>query len=229
MNVSLRLAAFALAATATTAVAPARDVPNIASLPMTGSALVPVVALPEVMQPATEQLLDQGELLSGDAAALDRVLGPVGEPMTAIDDEPELPEDLKALVDLFAGTAPRNEQMECLARAVYFETRGEPLDGQLAVAEVILNRADHHRFPDSYCAVIKQHRQFSFVRGGRMPQPKRQSRAWRTAVAVARIADAGHAETEMGDALFFHANYVRPRWRLKRMGAIGNHIFYQYH
>ncbi|WP_265587471.1 cell wall hydrolase [Sphingomicrobium arenosum] len=229
MKFSLRIAAFALAATATTAVAPARDVPEMASLPMVGSAVVPIVALPEVTLPATEQLLDQGELLSGDAEALEALLAPEAEPMTDIADVPALPDDLKALVKHFAGTEPANQQMDCLARAVYFETRGEPLDGQLAVAEVILNRADHHRFPNSYCAVVKQHRQFSFVRGGRIPQPNRDSRAWRTAVAVARIADAGHAETAMGDALFFHANYVRPKWRLKRMGAIGNHIFYQYH
>ncbi|MCJ8191170.1 cell wall hydrolase [Sphingomicrobium aestuariivivum] len=228
MKASLRIAAFALAATATTQVAPARDVPNLASLPVVGSALVPVVALPEVTVPATEGLLEQGDLLSGDEAAFDALTASEADEL-AETVEAEVPLDLPTLVAQHAGVNPRNEQMDCLARAVYFETRGEPLDGQLAVAEVILNRADHHRFPDSYCAVIKQHRQFSFVRGGRIPQPNRDSRAWRTAVAVARIADAGHAGTEMGEALFFHANYVSPRWRLKRMGAIGNHIFYQYH
>lgn len=230
MKFSLKTAIFAFAAMATTSVAPARDLPSMTSLPMAGTVFYPAAALPQVGMPATESLLEQDDLLTGNDAvftALDIPETPLVEDETAAAKD-ALPEDLDALVAHFAGTEPRNQQMDCLARAIYFETRGEPLAGQLAVAEVILNRADHHRFPDSYCAVIKQHRQFSFVRGGRIPQPKRNSAAWRRAVAVARIADAGHHESNMSDALFFHASYVSPRWRLRKMGSIGNHVFYQY-
>ena len=227
MKNSLRMAVFALAAMATTSVAPARDLPSIASLPMAGSVFFPAGAMPQVSMPATESLLEQDDLLTGDEEVLE-ALAPTVEVEVVEAAVPTLPDSLPEMVEHFAANDPRDEQIDCLARAIYFETRGEPLQGQLAVAEVIINRAEHRRFPSSYCAVIKQHRQFSFVKGGRIPQPNRSSRAWQKAVAVARIADAGHHETDMSDALFFHANYVSPRWRLKRMGSIGNHVFYQY-
>ena len=84
--------------------------------------------------------------------------------------------------------APPTPQHECLAGAVYFESKGEPLRGQLSVAEVILNRARSGRFPASVCGVVKQRGQFSFVRGGRIPAIARASLAWKRAVAIAHIA-----------------------------------------
>src|SRR3546814_19335126 len=66
-------------------------------------------------------------------------------------------------------------ELRCLAGAVYFESRGESLAGQLAVARVIINRAESGRFPTSYCGVVLQRSQFSFVRAGQMPKI-RQSR-----------------------------------------------------
>ncbi|HJO66877.1 MAG TPA: cell wall hydrolase, partial [Sphingomonas sanguinis] len=62
-----------------------------------------------------------------------------------------------------------SEELRCLAGAIYFEGRGEPLAGQLAVAQVILNRTKSGRFPTDVCNVIKQRGQFSFVRGGEIP------------------------------------------------------------
>lgn len=120
-----------------------------------------------------------------------------------------------------------DSELECLAGATYFESRGESLEGQLAVAEVIINRTESGRFPDSICGVVHQRGQFSFVRGGKMPTIKRDSRAWREALAVAQIAQDEVWESSASDALFFHARRVSPKWRLKRVASVGNHIFYR--
>jgi hypothetical protein len=119
------------------------------------------------------------------------------------------------------------KQMQCLAGAVYFESRGESLEGQLAVARVIINRAASDRFPDSYCDVVFQRSQFSFVRGGAMPSIRKNSRGWHRAVAIARIAEEGMWQSPARGALFFHATRVSPNWRLTRVGRIDNHIFYR--
>ena len=122
-----------------------------------------------------------------------------------------------------------SEQMQCLAGAIYFESRGEPLAGQLAVAQVILNRTDSSQFPSSYCGVVYQRSQFSFVKNGRMPQIKTGSDAWRRAKAIAKIAHEGLWESEAQDALYFHAKYVRPSWSRKKVAraTIDTHIFYR--
>lgn len=122
-----------------------------------------------------------------------------------------------------------SREMECLAGAVYFEARGEPLSGQLAVAQVVINRAESGRFPSSYCGVVFQRSQFSFVKGGQLPPTRRDSEAWKRAKAIARIAHEGHWQSEVGDALYFHANYVRPSWshNKSRLAAINTHIFYR--
>ncbi len=134
--------------------------------------------------------------------------------------------DLVGMVD--AETA-LTEEMRCLAGAVYFEARGEPLAGQLAVAQVIINRSEDNRFPRSYCGVVAQPGQFSFMRGSRMPAIRTGTTAWSRAVAIAEIADKGLWESEAGDAVFFHAKYVRPSWshRKTRLAQIDTHIFYR--
>jgi len=123
--------------------------------------------------------------------------------------------------------ATLSRDMNCLAGAIYFEARGESLAGQLAVASVIVERANSGRFPDSYCGVVFQRSQFSFVRGNRMPRIKMRSAAWRNAVAIAQIADGGSWESPAEGALFFHAARVRPGWRLTRVARIDNHVFYR--
>lgn len=122
-----------------------------------------------------------------------------------------------------------SDQMQCLAGAVYFEARGEPLAGQLAVAEVVINRADDRRFPASYCGVVYQRAQFSFVKGGRMPRIRTNSAAWNRAKAIARIAHDGMWDKQVDDAVYFHAKYVRPAWsrRKTRTAQIDTHIFYR--
>lgn len=121
-----------------------------------------------------------------------------------------------------------SRELECLAAGVYFESKSEPLAGQLAVGQVIANRADSRgRFPSSYCGVLTQRGQFSFVRGGRWPSVNKNSLQWKNAVAVARIVDADLHASNVGKALFFHARRVSPGWRLTRVAAVGNHVFYR--
>lgn len=120
-----------------------------------------------------------------------------------------------------------DEELNCLAIGVYYESKGEPLEGQLAVAEVILNRSESGRFPRTVCGVLKQRGQFSFVRGGQLPQPSEGSRAWKTALAVAKVARDDMWDSRVSDALYFHARYVSPGWRRARVGSVGNHVFYR--
>lgn len=118
-----------------------------------------------------------------------------------------------------------DEQIRCLAGAIYFEARGEPLAGQLAVAEVILNRTASGRFAKSACGVVTQPGQFSFVRGGRVPDVAENAR-WRTAVAVAKVAMKDAWDSEAGKALYFNAGRS-PSRALVRVASIGNHTFYR--
>lgn len=135
--------------------------------------------------------------------------------------------DLASLVAQLRSTEAGGRQLECLAAGIYFESKGEPLVGQLAVGEVIVNRARSGRFADTYCGVLFQRGQFSFVRGKSWPRINKQGKQWKTAVAMAKIVDQGLKESAVGKALFFHAKRVRPGWRLKRVASIGNHIFYR--
>lgn len=121
-----------------------------------------------------------------------------------------------------------SRELECLAVGIYFESKSEPLAGQLAVGQVIANRANSRgRFPGTYCGVLTQRGQFSFVRGGRWPSVSKNSLQWRNAVAIARIIDADLHDSSVGKALFFHARRVSPGWRLTRVAMVGNHVFYR--
>jgi len=122
----------------------------------------------------------------------------------------------------------------CLAIAVYFEGRSEPLDAQLAIAEVVINRAAHPDFPSTICEVVKEHRapvsrpracQFSFYCDGVDEKP-REAKAWQTAQEIAAQALSG--DTLGHGATYYHTKAVKPRWRhsLRSVGTIGAHIFY---
>lgn len=135
---------------------------------------------------------------------------------------------LHALVASIPTDAELDERLHCLAGAIFFEARGEPLAGQLAVAEVIINRAASGRFPGSYCGVVKQKSQFSFVKGGRMPTIPTSAATWQRAKAIAQIAHRGMWQSDADGALFFHARHVSPNWAGKRQAArIANHVFYR--
>jgi N-acetylmuramoyl-L-alanine amidase len=136
---------------------------------------------------------------------------------------------LNALVDRYSTGAPLDQQGNCLATAVYFEARGESVEGQLAVARVVMNRASSGRYPPDYCSVVKQPAQFSFVRHGQFPYIDTASAAWGRAQGVARLAVANVVPSVDSDVLWYHANYVAPSWghRLNMVEKIGAHLFYR--
>jgi hypothetical protein len=136
---------------------------------------------------------------------------------------------LYALVDKYATNAALDEQTNCLATAVYFEARGESVEGQLAVARVVMNRASSGRYPPDWCSVVKQPAQFSFVRHGEFPYADTNSDAWKKAEAVAQLAAGNVVPSVDPDVLWYHATYVAPSWghRLNVVEKIGLHIFYR--
>ena len=120
----------------------------------------------------------------------------------------------------------------CLAMAVYYEARGEHLDGQLAVAEVVINRVKSPDFPATVCEVVKQDTgpkkydcQFSFYCDGKPERPK-EIAAWSTAKDIANMALRG--EVLDHGATFYHAIEVKPYWakHFEFVGRIGDHMFY---
>ena len=123
-------------------------------------------------------------------------------------------------------SAAADDALQCLAGAIYFESKGEPLTGQLAVAEVIINRAKSGRFPTNVCGVVKQRGQFSFVRGGQIPNINAGA-AYRTAIAVAKVALASAWNSPADKALYFNTPDRRPSVRAIKVASIGNHVFYR--
>lgn len=122
----------------------------------------------------------------------------------------------------------KNANQECLTRAVYYEARNQPLMGQIAVAQVVLNRTRDSRFPSDICAVVYQRHkgrcQFSWV--CRPQTAKREPEAWKLAAAVARFTLEGIPD-QTNQALYFHARSVKPYWpHLRRVAHLGQHVFY---
>lgn len=154
------------------------------------------------------------------------VAQPVTGSTTATNPEIAAP-TLASLVSSQSRDADLNEEARCLAGAVYFESKGESLSGQLAVARVIINRARSGRFASSLCGVVFQPGQFSFVRGRSIPAVNTASQDWQKAVAITQIALDNSWSNAAEGALFFHARRVSPGWRLTRVAAIDNHIFYR--
>lgn len=141
-------------------------------------------------------------------------------------DEPSAA-SLADLVSQRTSNAPLSRELNCLASAIYFESKSEPLAGQLAVGRVIVARSRSGRFPDSYCGVVYQPSQFSFVRGNAMPSINKDSRYWKNAVAIAQISHEGSWQSPVEGALYFHAAHVSPRWGKIKAAKIGNQIFYR--
>jgi N-acetylmuramoyl-L-alanine amidase len=214
MLASFRSALLMIAALTATIIAPAQAGPTAEPVLPATSATLPEVAVPELIR--DEPILSGRDVDQNDddAAAADPSVKPTG--------------DLASIVAELRGPDAGSHELECLATGIYFESKSEPLAGQLAVGKVIANRADSHgRFPGTYCGVLFQRGQFSFVHGRSLPSVSHSNRQWQTAVAIAKIVDQDLKESSVGDALFFHARYVSPSWHLKRVASIGNHVFYR--
>jgi hypothetical protein len=170
-------------------------------------------------------------------AALRPPAEPVTEPARMAKAKPkrgEAPAIEHSYAWLLAQTAPQGgAAWECLAKGIYFEARGETLEGQFAVAEVILNRADSPLYPATVCGVVRQSGgggcQFSWVCDGHSDRV-REGQAWDTAARIAAVMLAGAPRVLTGGATHFHTRAVRPSWsrQFPRTAAIGAHLFYRH-
>ena len=133
--------------------------------------------------------------------------------------------------------AAREAELNCLAENVYYEARGEPLEGQYAVAEVTMNRVGSSRFPKSVCEVVHEKRwdalrkrqvgAFSWTELDSLRRP--HGAAWQQALEVATAVYDGTHTPRMPNALYYHAKYIRPSWAKpnRRVATIGSHVFYR--
>ncbi len=133
---------------------------------------------------------------------------------------------------LMAQPKPKGDaEWQCLTEALYFEARGESLDGQIAVAEVILNRVDSPLYPRTVCGVVRQRVggdcQFSYVCAGR--KKMREADAADLAGRIARAMLDGAPRVLTAGATHFHTRSVKPSWsrRFARTARIGDHLFYR--
>jgi N-acetylmuramoyl-L-alanine amidase len=221
MVISFRSAMLILAAASGSSVAPAQVGPTSSEAAVVTTSL-PKIVVPEPIDTPTYSM-DAEEasapVTPGTAADRTEALTPVPVKPTG---------DLTSLVAQLRSSDPGSRDLECLAVGIYFESKSEPLSGQLAVGEVIANRANSGgRFPSTYCGVLFQRGQFSFVSGRSWPAVNKSGRQWHNAVAIAKIVDQDLKDSAVGKALFFHAKHVSPRWRLKRVASVGNHVFYR--
>ena len=127
--------------------------------------------------------------------------------------------------------------LTCLARNVFFEARGEPVAGQLAVAHVTMNRKASGRFPNSVCDVVHQQNwdplrrryvgAFSWTELDSLPAPT--AAEWEQSWKVAEAVYYGRELSNVEGALFYHATHIRPEWaKYKRpIARIGKHVFYR--
>lgn len=220
MIVSLRTAILVIAALTGASVAPAKVNPTAEPLIANGSN--------ELAVPVASTLLPTEESPNLLSAPESDPLAPVSGEAQGQDDEDIVKgATLADAVASLRSSEPGSRELECLATGIYFESKSESLQGQLAVGHVIANRAESGRFPSSYCGVLFQRGQFSFIHGRSLPRVPRASRDWQEAVAIAKIVDEDLRPSPVGKAMFFHARRVSPGWRLTRVATLGNHVFYR--
>lgn len=151
----------------------------------------------------------------------------VTAPQVALDTQAPKDQTLEGLVAFHSADVDQiDSETECMAKVVHHEAGNQPLQGQLAVAEVIVNRIKSGRFPTTPCAVANQRGQFFQTDSYQVPKT---SERWRTAVAVARLAQAGEWAPVAPGALFFHATYSRYDWSHTRafVTRIADQVFYR--
>jgi N-acetylmuramoyl-L-alanine amidase len=138
-----------------------------------------------------------------------------------------------AVVSLGWASASVGEQpsdIECLAMNIYHEARGEPIVGQIAVAQVTMNRVEHEYFPDDVCSVVWQDDQFSWTNNGK-PKPIHNRDSYRVALSIAQTVYHKEEDDPTEGALFYHADYISaPLWtrNMEISTIIGTHIFYSW-
>jgi len=120
-----------------------------------------------------------------------------------------------------------NLVMMCLAMNVYFEAQNQSIAGQVAVAQVTMNRVVSPDYPDTVCGVVNQHKQFSWYWDGKSDVPQHEE-AWQRAQMVAKGVLGGSGHNDLKGVMHYHALYVKPYWakEMQMVAKIGEHIFY---
>ncbi len=140
------------------------------------------------------------------------------------------------------------DELECMALNIYHEARGERIEGQVAVSQVVLNRKKSSFFPNTVCGVVRQAKisrwylehhnkavpvrnqcQFSWYCDGKSDSPK-DMRAWGHSLTIASQVMRGEHPDMTGGAMFYHAHYVEPYWKhtMLHVGNVGDHLFYKH-
>lgn len=136
------------------------------------------------------------------------------------------------------------DEINCLAKNIYFEARGESLTGKIAVANVTMNRVKHHKYPSTVCAVVTQAKWYVNWKGNRLPKRNQcqfswfcdgkadepvDMRAYKDSVRVAEVVYHGYRDLTDG-SLFYHSTKVEPYWvaSMVRTKSIGAHVFYRH-
>lgn len=118
-------------------------------------------------------------------------------------------------------------QQVCIAKNIYYEARSEPIEGQIAVAHVTMNRVNAEHWPNTPCEVVYEDKQFSWTHLIKDQTP-RENEAYKQAMTIARDVMIGNTSDPTLGATFYHANYVNPSWakQMTVSKVIGYHIFY---
>jgi len=199
------------------------SVPSVSAIPAADDSVIPPVLL--AYAPADD----------ASDAPFDAVMGESGKGKVVLD--PDIGVKHAWLNSALPKGAYASAQRKCLAEAIYFEARGEPELGRIAVAQVVLNRLKNPAYPNTICSVVYQNKskrnrcQFSFACDG-IPERISDQASWKMARELSdRILDDDRTLflEDVGAATHYHANYVRPRWArsMKKMDTIGRHIFYK--
>ena len=222
MLVTLRSALLICAALSASSVAPAQVAPSSEPVISQDSPQVASAVIPERLPSLGEEVTAPAQ--APETGNIPETAAPEATAPVATLDKGE---DLPTLVAELRSPDPGSNEVECLATGIYFESKSEPLSGQLAVGKVIANRTHSGRFPSTYCGVLLERGQFSFVHGHSWPHISRDNRQWQTAVAIAKIVDKDLKESVAGNALYFHARRVHPSWHFHQVASIGNHVFFR--
>lgn len=130
----------------------------------------------------------------------------------------------------------RERQLQCLTQNIYWEAASEPFEGKVAVAQVTLNRASHDKFPNDVCKVVYQRNviydkvicQFSwYCENNHRIKPVFKPMYEESEAVAKKVLLEGFRLEGLKDALYYHADYVNPKWRKERVAVIGRHIFYK--
>lgn len=127
---------------------------------------------------------------------------------------------------LVSMSQPKSEDIACLAKNIYMEARGEPIEGQIAVAQVTINRLNNGNFGSSICKVVYARKQFSWTLNS--SRKVKNNKEWQGSIAIATAVLKGSVRLPIFNALYFHTRQIKPYWARTRtqVGIISNHIFY---